>query len=177
MDKVGLPNSREQHDWFYRRSGMMMRSPFMLNSLGAITPRRNFWRRIAMAEAGKDLGVNDDRVRLAIAEAALREGKRIGDGMSPRKLRRKRAAWRERNCSSAPNPPRWKSACARPQREFHALKSRSAPLSSSIPTLATARSSPALRRSRRWPRRLMRCWRTFPPMPHMPRISARHLHM
>ena len=32
MDPIGLPTSREQEQWFYRRSGMMMRSPFMLNT-------------------------------------------------------------------------------------------------------------------------------------------------
>ncbi len=32
MDPSGLPTSREQEQWFYRRSGMMMRSPFMLNT-------------------------------------------------------------------------------------------------------------------------------------------------
>src|SRR5881397_314111 len=32
MDPSGLPASREQEQWFYRRSGMMMRSPFMLNT-------------------------------------------------------------------------------------------------------------------------------------------------
>ena len=32
MDPSGLPTSREQEQWFYRRSGMMMRSPLMLNT-------------------------------------------------------------------------------------------------------------------------------------------------
>src|SRR5260370_1705363 len=32
MDPTGLPTSREQEQWFYRRSGMMMRSAFMLNT-------------------------------------------------------------------------------------------------------------------------------------------------
>ena len=32
MDRSGLPTSHEQHEWFYRRSGMIMRSPFMLRS-------------------------------------------------------------------------------------------------------------------------------------------------
>src|SRR5688572_29202562 len=32
LDQSGLPSSREQIDWFYRRSGTIMRSPFMLNS-------------------------------------------------------------------------------------------------------------------------------------------------
>ena len=32
MDSSGLPVSREQCDWFYRRSGTITGSPFMLNS-------------------------------------------------------------------------------------------------------------------------------------------------
>src|SRR4051812_50072308 len=32
MDPTGLPTSRQQEEWFYRRSGMMVRSAFMLNT-------------------------------------------------------------------------------------------------------------------------------------------------
>ena len=32
MDAAGLPTSREQLAWFYRRSGTIMRSPFMLST-------------------------------------------------------------------------------------------------------------------------------------------------
>ena len=75
MDASGLPTSRKQLAWFYRRSGMIMRSPFMLNTEwlepgAAEYPVRNF-----LAEAAKDLGVTDDRVRLALATAVLRDGK------------------------------------------------------------------------------------------------------
>jgi predicted DsbA family dithiol-disulfide isomerase len=75
MDAASLPTSREQMGWFYRRSGMMMRSSFMLNTEwlepgAAEYPVRNF-----VAEAAKDLGVADDRVRLALANAVLRDGK------------------------------------------------------------------------------------------------------
>ena len=75
MDAAGLPTSREQLAWFYRRSGMIMRSPFMLNTEwlqpgAAEYPVRNF-----VAEAARDLGVTDDRVRLALATAVLRDGK------------------------------------------------------------------------------------------------------
>jgi predicted DsbA family dithiol-disulfide isomerase len=78
MDKSGLPTSPEQHDWFYRRSGTIMRSPFMLRSEWCEHTESEFLAPNAVAEAGKDLGVKDDRIRLAIAHAALREAKRIG---------------------------------------------------------------------------------------------------
>lgn len=78
MDKTGLPTTREQHDWFYRRSGMLMGSPFMLKSDWCDHTESEFLAPNAVAEAGKEFGVKDDRVRLAIATAALREGKMVG---------------------------------------------------------------------------------------------------
>jgi predicted DsbA family dithiol-disulfide isomerase len=75
MDATGMPTSPEQLSWFYRRSGTIMRSPFMLNTEWlqpgvAEYPVRNF-----VAEAARDLGVADDRVRLALATAVLRDGR------------------------------------------------------------------------------------------------------
>lgn len=75
MDAAALPTSREQLAWYYRRSGMMMRSPFMLSTKWlepgvAEYPVRNF-----VAEAARELGVRDDRVRLALSAAVLRDGK------------------------------------------------------------------------------------------------------
>lgn len=78
MDQTGLPTSREQHDWFYRRSGMIMKSPFMLNSHWCDHTETEFIAPNAVAEAGREFGVNDDRIRLALAKAALREGKKVG---------------------------------------------------------------------------------------------------
>lgn len=79
MDPSGLPTSREQEQWFYRRSGMMMRSPFMLNTDWYDPSLPEWLAPNCVAEAAKDFGFTDDRVRLAIARAALREGKRVGD--------------------------------------------------------------------------------------------------
>lgn len=79
MDRTGLPTSREQHDWYYRRSGMMNRSPFMLRSEWCDHTEPEFLAPNAIAEAGKDFGYKDDRIRLAIAHAALREGKKAGE--------------------------------------------------------------------------------------------------
>jgi predicted DsbA family dithiol-disulfide isomerase len=79
MDPKGLPTSREQEQWFYRRSGMMMRSPFMLNTDWYDASLPEWLAPNCVAEAARDFRVSDDRVRLAIARAALREGKKIGD--------------------------------------------------------------------------------------------------
>src|SRR6266699_6614925 len=79
MDPSGLPVSREQEQWFYRRSGMMMRSPFMLNTEWYDPSLPEWLAPNCVAEAAKDFGFTDDRVRLALAHAALREGKEIAD--------------------------------------------------------------------------------------------------
>src|SRR6266496_2111313 len=79
MDPGGLPTSREQEQWFYRRSGMMMRSAFMLNTDWYDPSLPEWLAPNCVAEAAKDFGITDDRVRLALAYAGLREGKRFGD--------------------------------------------------------------------------------------------------
>jgi len=79
MDPSGLPTSREQEQWFYRRSGMMMRSPFMLNTDWYDPSLPEWLAPNCVAEAAKDFGFTDDRVRLALSNAALREGKKVSD--------------------------------------------------------------------------------------------------
>jgi predicted DsbA family dithiol-disulfide isomerase len=79
MDPSGLPTSREQEQWFYRRSGLIMRSPFMLSTEWYDASLPEWLAPNCVAEAAKDFGFTDDRVRLALARAALREGKKIAD--------------------------------------------------------------------------------------------------
>ena len=78
LDKSGIPKSRAQEDWFYRRSGTIMRAPFMLKS-GWLTGLKEYLAPNCVAEAAKDFGVTDDRVRLALMEAALCAGKKVGE--------------------------------------------------------------------------------------------------
>ncbi|HXT11545.1 MAG TPA: DsbA family protein [Candidatus Angelobacter sp.] len=79
LDETSMSKSRAQCDWFYRRSGTITRSPFMLNS-GWLDPYQpEFLAVNCVAEAAKDFGVTDDRVRLALMEAAMREGKKVAD--------------------------------------------------------------------------------------------------
>lgn len=77
MDESGLPVSREQLDWFYRRSGTIVRSSFMLNSGWLELGTKEYLAPNLVAEAAKDLGAADDRVRLAMAEAAMRDGRKV----------------------------------------------------------------------------------------------------
>ena len=53
MDASGLPSSREQCEWFYRRSGLVMRSPFMLNAGWFDAGRSEYLAPNLMAEAAK----------------------------------------------------------------------------------------------------------------------------
>ena len=57
----------------------MMRSPFQLQSSWHEVGKVEYLAPNAIAEAARDMGVNDDRVRLALAEAGLREGRRTGE--------------------------------------------------------------------------------------------------
>src|SRR2546423_7395148 len=79
MDPNGLPTSREQLAWFYRRSGMLMRSPFMITTDWYDASLKEWIPPNAIAEAGKDFGIIDDRIPLAIAHAAARGGKKKAD--------------------------------------------------------------------------------------------------
>jgi predicted DsbA family dithiol-disulfide isomerase len=79
MNPADFPVSRSQCDWFYRRSGTIRRSPYMLNS-GWFEPelRGDYTAPNLVAEACRELGHGDDATRRAIANAALRDGRKIG---------------------------------------------------------------------------------------------------
>ena len=78
MPAEAYPQSKEQCEWFYRRSGTIRRSPFMLNA-GWFEPGiKQYLAPNLVAEAAKDFGVTEDRVRLAIAHAGLLEGRKVG---------------------------------------------------------------------------------------------------
>ena len=77
MSAGDYPTSRAQCDWFYRRSGMTMRSPFMLNS-GWFEPELIKEGVIVapnlVAEAARDFGFDGDAIRLALAHAGEHDG-------------------------------------------------------------------------------------------------------
>jgi predicted DsbA family dithiol-disulfide isomerase len=81
MRAEDFPVSQSQCDWFYRRSGgTVMRSAYMLNSGWFEAERKGQYEAPNLvAEAAKDFGFNGDEIRLALAQAALREGQKIGD--------------------------------------------------------------------------------------------------
>ncbi|HVW21724.1 MAG TPA: disulfide bond formation protein DsbA [Opitutaceae bacterium] len=80
MRPEDFPGSREQCDWAYRRSGgTVMRSPFMLSS-GWVEPGRQggYPAGDLVLQAAVGLGADPDKARLALMEAALRQGRKIG---------------------------------------------------------------------------------------------------
>jgi predicted DsbA family dithiol-disulfide isomerase len=81
MNPGDFPVSREQCDWFYRRSGgTVMHSPFMLHSGWFEASRKGHYEAPNLvAEAARDFGFAGDEIRLALAHAALREGQPLGD--------------------------------------------------------------------------------------------------
>jgi predicted DsbA family dithiol-disulfide isomerase len=122
MDKSGLPTSREQHDWFYRRSGTLMRSPFMLKSDWCNHTEAEFLAPNAIAEAGRDLGVKDDRIRLAISHAALREGKPIGQWDVAAEIGAQAGGLDQKKLLERAQSPVIETRIRADTAEFHALK-------------------------------------------------------
>ena len=78
MRPEDFPATRAQCDWFYKRSGTVVGSPYVLNSGWVQEDRAAYLTPNLVAEAARDfLPEGDDRVRIALAEAAMREGKGI----------------------------------------------------------------------------------------------------
>lgn len=78
MNASDYPTSQAQCDWFYRRSGMLMRSPFMLSS-GWFEPVKEgtIVAPNLVAEAGREFGFDGDELRLALSHAGEREGRKV----------------------------------------------------------------------------------------------------
>jgi predicted DsbA family dithiol-disulfide isomerase len=118
-----FPVSREQEDWFFRRSGTIMRSPYMLNSgwveieRKGLYPAPNF-----VAEAGRDFGFTDDRLRLALAHAALREGRKIGDMAEAIAVATKATSLDGEKLWERAQSPEIEARVRASTAEFHALK-------------------------------------------------------
>ncbi len=81
MNPGDFPVSQAQCEWFYRRSGgTVMHSPYMLNAGWFEAERKgNYSAPNLVAEAGRDFGFAGDELRLALANAGVREGVKIGD--------------------------------------------------------------------------------------------------
>ncbi len=81
MPPADWPVSVAQCEWFYRRSGTIMRSPFMLNSAWydpVYATGKEYPAASYVAEAAKDFGFTGDEIRLALSHAGEREGLKTG---------------------------------------------------------------------------------------------------
>lgn len=74
---AGLPGSREEEEWYYRRSGLITKQATMLNAAWVDTSVTEYLAPNLVAQAAKDLGENGDAVRMALTQAALVKGKQI----------------------------------------------------------------------------------------------------
>lgn len=79
MDASGIPGSRAEEEWYYRRSGTMMRSPYMLNAGWYEEGLKEYLAPNAVAEAARTMGAGGDVVRIALARAGMIDGRKIGD--------------------------------------------------------------------------------------------------
>jgi len=122
MPAEGYPISTSQCDWFYRRSGSVVRSPYMLNS-GWLEPEiKQYLVPNYLAQAAKDMGVIDDRVRLAIAHAGLREGQKVGRWEVALKIAVKAAGLDAAKLLARAQAPENEVAAQATTAEFHALQ-------------------------------------------------------
>ena len=123
LDETGMSKSREQVEWFYRRSGTIVRSPFMLKS-GWWEPKilKECLAANSVAEAAKDFGVTDDRVRLALMEAAMREGQKVGDWKISTAIAAKAAGLKSAALLKKARSPEIEKRVRATTAEFHALQ-------------------------------------------------------
>jgi predicted DsbA family dithiol-disulfide isomerase len=121
LDESNMSKSREQADWFYRRSGTIVRSPFMLNS-GWLTGLKEYLAPNCVAEAAKDFGVTDDRVRLALMEASMREGRIVGDWEISAKVASQSAGLDSAALLKSARSPEIEKRVRATTAEFHALQ-------------------------------------------------------
>jgi predicted DsbA family dithiol-disulfide isomerase len=119
IDESGMSKSRAQADWFYRRSGTIMRSPFMLNS-GWMTGLKECLAPNCMLEVAR--GAHDDRVRLAMMEAAMREGRKVGDWEVAAAVAAKAAKLKPATLLKKAKSPEIEKRVRKSTAEFHALQ-------------------------------------------------------
>ncbi|HLZ54155.1 MAG TPA: DsbA family protein [Verrucomicrobiae bacterium] len=121
LDESGMSKSRAQAEWFYRRSGTIMRSPFMLNS-GWLTHSKEYLPPNCVAEAAKDFGATDDRVRLALMAAAMRQGQNVGDWNESVAVAAKAVGLDSAALLQAARSPETEKRVRAATAEFHALQ-------------------------------------------------------
>ena len=130
MNPGDFPVSQAQCDWFYRRSGgTVMRSRYKLNS-GWLEAERKGHYEVPnwVAEAGKDFGFAGDELRLALSDAAVLNGIKIGDLTTAVKIAAKAGKIDAKKLRTAAESKTVKARVEASTAEFLSTKSISAPL-------------------------------------------------
>lgn len=122
MPAEAYPVSKSQTEWFYRRSGSIVRSPFMLSSDWYEPGIKVYLVPNFVAEAAKDLGVTDDRARLAIANGAVREGKKVGRWEIAAAVAAGATNLDSNKLLARAQSPEIAARCEATTKEFHALQ-------------------------------------------------------
>lgn len=122
MNPGDFPATREQGEWFYRRSGVLVRSPYQLDCGWFEAARKGAYPAPNLvAEAAKDfIDPADDRVRLALAEAALRQGRKVGDLATSVALAARAARLDARKLRKRAESPHVRARVEASTAEFHA---------------------------------------------------------
>ena len=122
MDASGFPKSIPQTEWFYRRSGMIMRSPFMLKPGWFKPDLQECLAPNLVAEAARALGVTDDRVRLALTNATVRDGIQTGDWGAAAEIGAKAAGLEVHKLLELARSPEIEARARATTAAFHALQ-------------------------------------------------------
>ncbi len=122
MPAAAYPVSRSQCEWFYRRSGSIMRSPYMLNPDWFEPDIHEYLVPNLVAEAARDLGATDDRVRLALSHAAVREGQKVGRWEVAVAVAAKAGKLNKAKLRARAKSPAIANRLKETTAEFHALK-------------------------------------------------------
>ncbi len=122
MPPEAFPVSVSQCEWFYRRSGTINRSPYMLNTGWFEPGAAPYLAPNYVAEAARSMGITDDRVRLALSEAAVRQGRKIGRWEVAIEIAAAAAALDATKLRTGAESAEVQSKVAETTTEFHALQ-------------------------------------------------------
>ncbi len=122
MDQAALPPTKEHTEWYYRRSGLMMRSPVMLNAGWVEAGAKEYLAPNCTAEAARDLGIEDDRVWVALNRAELLDGKRIAHWEISAELAAQAAGLDPKELMARAQTPEIEARLRQSTAEFHAMQ-------------------------------------------------------
>lgn len=128
MDASGFPKSRAQSEWFYRRSGTMMGSPFMLKPGWFEEGIQECLIPNLVAEAGRDFGISDDRIWFALCNATVREGVRINHWETAIEIGAKAGDLEKSKLLERARSPEVEARARQTTAEFHALQVTQRPM-------------------------------------------------